>query len=119
MYLQSMTATFSHTLWCTAGTVLTMDDFNAVCTALMVVRYRWQLISIELGLSIAHLYTLQADYGYGNEQCLTEMVRTWLRRSDPRPTWESLIDALRSPTVSEARLAAKIEEKYLKQTTGM
>ncbi len=116
-----MTATFSHTLWYTAGTVLTMDDFNAVRRALIGARRKWRLIGIELGLSFADLGTVQAGYGYGTtDQPLTEMVRTWLsRRGDPRPTWESLIAALREPTVAEARLAAEIEEKYLKQTTGM
>ncbi len=120
MYLQSMTATFSHTLWYTAGTVLTLDDFRAVYEALRDVRYKWQLIGIQLHLSFSDLEDLQNNYSYrDSDQRLTQMIGMWLRKSDPRPTWEALINALRSSPVNAEFIAYDIEKKYLKQIAGM
>ncbi len=92
-----------------------MSDFPAVCAALREGRYKWQQIGIELGLSYEDLVNLQDEYRL-SERCLSHMIHMWLSRRSLRPTWESLIAALREITVGEEGLAADIEEMYGKQT---
>ena len=44
--------------------------------------------------------------------CLREVIREYLKRVDPDPTWRAIADALKCPTVDEPRLAKQIEAKY-------
>ena len=48
------------------------------------------------------------------EDCLSEMVKWWLNRVSPQPTWRAVIDALRSPAVGEMKLANQLQLKYCK-----
>ena len=41
------------------------------------------------------------------------MLIEWLKRSNPPPTWSSLVAALRKPTVGQECLANNIEHQYL------
>ena len=44
---------------------------------------------------------------------MREMLKHWLKTStDPPPTWEAVITALRSPLVNEKTVAAELEFKY-------
>ena len=44
---------------------------------------------------------------------MREMLVRWLKTSiDPRPTWEAVVAALRSPSVDGQRLADQLESKY-------
>ncbi len=45
--------------------------------------------------------------------CLGEMVMKWLKRSNPRPTWKALIEALSEPTVGEEATALSLSAEYL------
>lgn len=39
-------------------------------------------------------------------------MRRWQSKTEPRPTWRAIIDALKAPTVAEAVLAKQLEEKF-------
>ena len=44
---------------------------------------------------------------------MREVLIHWLKTStDPPPTWEAVITALRSPLVNEKNVAAQLESKY-------
>ena len=49
---------------------------------------------------------------------MTEMLMGWLKKSSPKPTWPSLIAALRQPTVGQEQLADDIECQYSKHITN-
>jgi len=40
------------------------------------------------------------------------MLSTWLKRTNPPPTWEGLAEALESPPVGEGHLAQQLRDKY-------
>ena len=42
-----------------------------------------------------------SDHG----DCLVEMIKLWLKSTDPPPTWEALGEALESQPIGEAVLA--------------
>jgi len=46
------------------------------------------------------------------EDYLSEMVKWWLNRVSPQPTWQAVIDTLRSPAVGEMKLANELQLKY-------
>ena len=42
------------------------------------------------------------------DECLTEMLKQWLKRDSPPPSWSALKEALSSEPVGEKRLAGEI-----------
>ena len=44
---------------------------------------------------------------------MREILKEWLKTAvDPRPTWEPIVKALRSPLINEMNVAAQLESKY-------
>ena len=57
-------------------------------------RARWKLIAINLGIEIGTIDAIAANHKYV-EDCLTNLISTWLRATNPRPT-RAAIDAVLS-----------------------
>ena len=89
---------------------LTLEDLSEVRGALYEARAKWYHIGIELELSLGTLDAIQSDFSATD--CLTEMCSHWLRRIDPRPSWEALTKALENPPVGEGHLAQQLRDKY-------
>ena len=62
------------------------------------------------------LITLQAIHKNHTvlEDRFTAMFREWLQ-SSPNPTWDNLVEALRSPDINRPDIAAEIEDKLIKR----
>lgn len=71
---------------------------------------KWYALGIVLGIRPSTLESIQVDH-QTSILCLIEMLQVWLKTS-PQPTWETIVEALKDPTVGNNRLAAKIEAKY-------
>ena len=99
-------------LFCTAH--LNEQDFRTVRKKLWDVRHKWYNIGIELDLRKADLDNLRKQYKNDFDVCLSEIITAWLKRTDPRPTWKALIEALKEPTVEEDALAEDLTTKYLR-----
>ena len=85
---------------------LTIDDLREVRALLYKVRRKWYDIGIELGLKVGELDNIKAastDHG----ECLTEMLKVWLKSINPLPTWKAIRDALKAEPVYEVELAEK------------
>ena len=52
------------------------------------------------------------------DDCMTEMLIMWLKQSNPRPSWSSLVAALKQETVGQEDLADRIEHQHLKHSTN-
>lgn len=73
-------------------------------------RTKWLDIGLELKVAYPTLNNIEAKYS-DSKDCLREVIVEWLKATD-HPTWQSLIDALRTPVIDEPKLAAKLEAKY-------
>ncbi len=73
----------------------------------------WENIGLELRLSPGILDAIKGPYKV-HEDCLRDMLKKWLNTS-PDPSWQSLIEALRSPIVGKEPLARHLETKYCKE----
>ena len=86
-------------------------DLNTVQNEIHDARTKWYDIGIELKLDVSTLKTIESMYR-NSKDCLREVITEWLKAVHPKPTWRSLVDALRRPVVDESKLAAVIEGKY-------
>ncbi len=92
---------------------LSVEDYKVVRKALWDVRGKWHDIGTELDLPIMELGNIRDQHKNDFKVCLGEMVTQWLKRLNPRPTWEALVEALEEPTVGEEATALSLSKKYL------
>ncbi len=106
-----------HLLVCAYTDTLSEVDLHEVHEALWKVRYNWFKIGIGLDLSYSDLENIQSESGLyrDNDARLTKMIEIWLKRRDPRPTWQALIDVLESDMLGEEWLAEDIKAKLTRQ----
>jgi len=74
-------------------------------------------MTLELKVDVSTLKTIESMYS-DSKDCLREVITEWLKAVHPKPTWRSLVDALRRPVVDESKLAAVIDGKYCSCITG-
>ena len=94
-----------------AGQQLSANDLLVVMEELSDVRAKWYDLGLQLHISIGTLDAIKEDC-HSTSDCLRETLKTWLKTCPSPPTWSNIVDALRSNTVGEVRLAADLEHKY-------
>ena len=94
---------------------LPLSSLATIREALYDVRSKWEDIGIEL-LDKNETDAIKKEKQNALRDCLTEMLSIYLKRSNPEPSWNSIIAALRAKAVGESQLAQDLEEKYLSQT---
>ena len=104
------------TMQCTASDVmlscatgcLEINDLRAVQRAVWDARSKWYDVGVELLVSPDTLDVIEEDKRGVCDTCFREMLKEWLRRPKPRPTWVELAEALRAPTIGYGHLADKL-----------
>ena len=76
----------------------------------------WEDIGIQLGIDDGRLNQIKVDNASKSKTCFREMLRTWLNRVDPPPSWSALADALE--TLGNEVVAAQITSKYCKEISS-
>ena len=88
---------------------LTLEDIAHVVEDLCPVMDKWHNIGIQVGLPERDLKSIETNYPRPDDR-LREMVSKWL--SGGQASWDALIEALKSRTVSEVHLAEKLKLKH-------
>jgi len=89
------------------GTPLTL---KTAFRALHSVSHKWFSIGLELDIPVSELTIIEKDRLGVVEQMRT-MLNYWLNNAtDPLPSWQILIDALKAATVGENSLVKDLEE---------
>ena len=76
---------------------------------------KWYDIGLELDVKCSTLDNIRDMYKDNNEDSLREMIKMFLQRSTPIPTWRAIVDALNAKAVGYSQLAEEIEKKYYGQ----
>ena len=87
---------------------LNESDLGGVYRSVFRARARWYNIGLNLNIPIGNLEVYKE---LSPDEALREVLKTWLRQTNPAPTWSKLIEALRSPTVGEYQLAQELERE--------
>ena len=95
---------------------MTIKDLESVQTALWDARPKWYNIGLKLGVTAGDLDVIKRRNLNNDDECLTDLLAQWLRQANPPPTWNSIIDALRSPTVNLTPLADQVESSSSKSS---
>ena len=90
-----------------ASDLLEKSDLDLLTRELRPVQHKWESIGDELPYiyGVGNIRCQYSDDGY----CLRKMLSTQLRGVT---TWRNILDALRSPDVSDSQLSDELEAKY-------
>ena len=72
---------------------------------------KWEPLGIFLGLDSHFLENIEHDHPRNAKQCLVEVLKLWLKQSDPEPSWSALVETLQQ--LDEEKLAQRIQAKYM------
>lgn len=97
--------------------VLSLDNLGEVVEELHKISQQWYDIGLQLKIIPDVLDKIKGEESDSSNQ-LREMLKVWLKRAQPKPTWEAVVQALRSQTVGREQEASSLEEKYC-QGKGM
>ena len=86
-----------------------MNDFDVVLNAIWEIRAEWQNLGLSLGIPYSDIEVIKKDSPGDAEDCFRAVIRLWLTREDPKPTWAALVEALQSPMLRHVALAARIQ----------
>ena len=93
---------------------LTSSDLKQVVSSVWEARTKWFHIGIQLDMETSNLQVIKTNCHSEVDMCFTEMLTTWLKRMNPPPTWETLVDALKSQPVGYEQLADTIQKTHFK-----
>jgi hypothetical protein len=71
---------------------------------------KWENIGIMLVIEEGQLNKVKSDNAGNSGNCLREMLKIWLKRVDPKPSWPSMAEALE--VLEEQSLAEHIRKTY-------
>ena len=72
---------------------------------------RWYSLGIQLGVNPDRLHEIES-HKRDVKRYLTDMLMHWLGNHEPAPTVDDLLEALKSCSMMEDRLAAQLGKKY-------
>ena len=84
---------------------LGISDLVKVQKAIWEARSDWYDIGLGLSISADTLDAIQKDHHDISKTCFREILKVWLRRTEPPPTWNELAAVLKSPMVGYEHLA--------------
>ena len=72
---------------------------------------KWEDIGIQLEIDDGQLSQIKIDNAGDSRACLREMLRVWLRRAKPPPSWSELADSLDVEDYGD--IASQIRAEYI------
>ena len=91
---------------------------GTTCLELHSVRARWKNLRIQLDIDKNTLDAIEVHHVGNPDNCLTDMLDSWLKQTNPPPSWYALAEALQCAPVGEGHLAEQIRQKYCTQFEG-
>ena len=86
------------------ATELYIEDLCLVQNTIWMARAKWYNIGLNLNIHMGTLDAIKKDNDDSDDR-FRAMLITWLKTVQPKPTWEALAEALRSPSVGYEQLA--------------
>ena len=85
------------------------DDTALILNETWDNRYKWRYLGAALKMSPETLQGIEDEVSHVRE-CYKEVVGRWMRQTEPKPTWQALVTALRE--TREDRLAGYLRRSY-------
>ena len=97
---------------------LTPDDAAGMLDELLEAQNKPRIFGLKLNLPLHIVDSIHSTYSQPCDRLLQVLIE-FTKRTDPRPTWRVIVDALRSPAVDLPHLAKKVEATHFPDPTGL
>ena len=97
--------------------MLTKKDQKKISKELSPLSGKWREIGITLAVPVSTLDKVDKSHRTV-EQKLSGVVKEWLTMAGGGASWQTVVEALRSSTLREHRLARDLEGKYCSSGSG-
>ena len=98
--------------WYFPAPSLSHNELADVLEEILASSTKWYEIGLQLKFSVDKLDGITSQF-IVPRHCLREMLKVWLKgAAGSKPTWGTLVEALRSQTVGEPELADQLAAKY-------
>ena len=94
-------------IYCT----LDKPELRTVLRELIKVDSKWENIGIFLEVDPHRLESIKTTEHHDTQNCLREMLKIWLKKINPPPSWSAIINVLEC--LGEEQLAHDLRSKYL------
>ena len=81
--------------------------------AMPIEHKRWKAFAIQLGLNSEIVFSIHQEFKDNVQDCLLAVFHHWMERETSPLSWKTIVNALRSPSLNEFRLAKNISEEFL------
>ena len=88
--------------------MLKQNDLSVLLQELTPLASDWEDIGIFLGIDDGTLSSIKGEQQHMRAN-LREMLRTWLRRVEPQPTWTAMINAVE---IIDQSHASRLRSRY-------
>lgn len=88
---------------------LRSEDSQLIIEETRHIYFKWRRLGNALKMSPVLLDTMEEEIYYLRE-CHNEVVRLWMKQTDPKPKWQALVIALRE--IKDERLANHIRSTF-------
>ena len=95
---------------------LTSNDAGKIMEELVEAQNHANLLGLMLNVKPDDVEAIEATY-QNPKQRLLHVIIKFLEQADQSPTWKAIVQALRTRTVDLPRLAARLEERYVPNTS--
>ena len=109
-WLTSLCACISNCFLSSTVSGLSLSDLTTVFNHTLPCRARWYILGLRLRMDVRTLDSFRVKYS-DPVDLLMQVLKTWLTTSE-NPTWEAMVEALKSPVIGEARLAMELQQKF-------
>ena len=89
---------------------LTKKDLLTVFTKTQDARSKWYFIGLGLNIDSDDLDPIESSCRGDDKKSLLEVLKIFLKRANPKPTWQQLADALDNPGVDYGELAEQVRK---------
>ena len=86
-----------------------MEDIPLITEETWEIRYKWKYFGNALKMDPLVLDTIEEELDYIREY-YREVVRQWMKMTDPKPKWQVLVTALRD--INEETLAMYMRSTF-------
>ena len=100
-----------------AAGYLNIDDLGDVVEAVWEAREKWYNIGLKLGISASTLDAINKAVNQNPDDCITAIIKDWLKNGKPKPLWAAVADALKSPMVGYGNLAEQLPQQNVSTDT--
>ena len=101
----------------TSVETLTTDDAICLLEELLPAQTHSYLLGLRLGLPVHVVDSIFVAHLHPRDRLLHILI-AFLNQEEPRPTWGTVVQALRSPAVSLFQLANKLEATHISDPTA-